>query len=73
MKRVQNFGNLAVRELPYHLKYWSFGSLMPGENFKIWCPIKTSFLKIGTDIRPINNGVNYDEKSFVPAIYVIRS
>jgi hypothetical protein len=29
MKTVQNFGNLAVRELPYRLKYRSFGSLMP--------------------------------------------
>jgi hypothetical protein len=34
MKTVQNFGNLAVRELPYHLK--SFGSLMPGGNVALW-------------------------------------
>jgi hypothetical protein len=30
MKTVRNFGNLAVRELPYRLKYQSFGSLIPG-------------------------------------------
>ncbi len=35
MKTVQNFGNLAVWELPYHLKYQSFGSLMPGLNTNI--------------------------------------
>jgi len=29
MKMVQNFGNLVVQELPYHLKYRSFGLLMP--------------------------------------------
>ncbi len=30
MKTVQNFGNMAVRELPHCLKYQSFGLLMPG-------------------------------------------
>ncbi len=30
MKMVQNFVNLAVQELPYHLKYRSFGSPMLG-------------------------------------------
>jgi hypothetical protein len=29
MKRVQNYGNLVVQELPYCLKYQSFGSLVP--------------------------------------------
>ncbi len=30
MRPVQIFGILAVRELPFHLRYYSFGSLMPG-------------------------------------------
>ncbi len=29
MRLVQIFGILAVRELPFHLRYHSFGSLMP--------------------------------------------
>jgi hypothetical protein len=29
IRPVQNFGNLAVRELPFYLLYCLFGSLMP--------------------------------------------
>ncbi len=29
MRLVRIFGILAVRELPFHLRYHSFGSLMP--------------------------------------------
>jgi len=34
MKMVQNFGNLVVQELPYHLKYRSFGLLMPSHDIQ---------------------------------------
>ncbi len=39
MRLVQNFGILAVRELPFHLRYHSFGSLMPAKGGSITVPL----------------------------------